>query len=78
MNTKLVEVIEGCGLEVEDALPIIEAVKATMFEVETVQYATILLRSAIQAAEPFGLVRNEDGSMVTGAMASKLGVVLVR
>ncbi|MEZ8647291.1 MULTISPECIES: hypothetical protein [Vibrio] len=78
MNEKLIEIIEGCGLEVEDAMPIIEAVKTTMFDVETVQDASILLRSAIQAAEPFGLVRNEDGSVITGAMPSKLGVVLVR
>lgn len=78
MNAKLVEVIEGCGLEVEDALPIVEAVKSTMFEAETVQEAAIQLREAIHAAEPFGLVRNEDGTVVTGALASELGVVLAR
>lgn len=47
-------------------------------EIKTVQEAAILLREAIQAAESFGLVRTQDGSVVTGALASEYGVVLVR
>lgn len=47
-------------------------------EIKTVQEAAILLREAIQAVESFGLVRTQDGSVVTGALASEHGVVLVR
>ncbi|WP_277871996.1 hypothetical protein [Enterovibrio norvegicus] len=36
------------------------------------------LRQAIQDAEEFGLVRTEDGTVITGAMPSEDGIVLVR
>ncbi|NOH68753.1 hypothetical protein [Vibrio rotiferianus] len=78
MNNKLIEIIENCGLEVEDVMPIIDAVKSSMHKAETVQDATILLREAIQIAEQFGLVRTEDGAVITGALPSEHGVVLVR
>ncbi|MBY8288655.1 hypothetical protein KW528_21610 [Vibrio fluvialis] len=35
------------------------------------------LRVAIQEAEKFGLVRTEDGSVITGAVATEHGIVLV-
>ncbi|MGL1344929.1 hypothetical protein ACSTKE_01610 [Vibrio parahaemolyticus] len=44
----------------------------------SVDEATVLLRDAIQIAEPFGLVRTEEGVVITGALASDHGVVLVR
>lgn len=34
------------------------------------------IRAAIQGAEAFGLVRTEDGSVITGAIATEFGVVL--
>lgn len=36
------------------------------------------LRDAIQDCEEFGLVRTEDGSVITGAIRSEHGVVLVK
>jgi hypothetical protein len=36
------------------------------------------LREAIQAAEEFGLVRDESGSVITGVIESEHGVVLVK
>ncbi|MBV7264356.1 hypothetical protein KCG43_20300 [Photobacterium sp. WH24] len=36
------------------------------------------LRVAIQNAEEYGLVRTEDGAVITGAVASENGFVLVR
>ncbi|MBJ4025538.1 hypothetical protein JGD41_23970, partial [Salmonella enterica subsp. enterica serovar Derby] len=36
------------------------------------------LREAIQAAEEFGLVRTEDGQVITGAQLSEHGVILVK
>ena len=36
------------------------------------------LRDAIQLCEEFGLVRTEDGSVITGAIRSEHGVVLVK
>ncbi|EDL67447.1 MULTISPECIES: hypothetical protein [Pseudomonadota] len=47
-------------------------------EIKTVQEAAILLREAIQAAEEFGLVRTEDGQVITGAQLSEHGVILVK
>lgn len=41
------------------------------------QKAVELLRAAIQEAEQFGLVRTEDGSVITGAMATEYGIMLV-
>lgn len=35
------------------------------------------LRTAIQNAEKFGLVRTENGTVVTGAVGSEHGIVLV-
>lgn len=35
------------------------------------------LRAAIQDAEQFGLVRTEDGKVITGAVESEHGIVLV-
>ncbi|WP_187985129.1 hypothetical protein [Vibrio metschnikovii] len=35
------------------------------------------LRIAIQNAEQFGLVRTEDGSVITGAIATERGIMLV-
>ena len=34
------------------------------------------LRTAIQNAEQFGLVRTEDGQVITGAIESENGIVL--
>lgn len=34
------------------------------------------IRVAIQDAEAFGLVRTEDGKVITGAIATEFGVVL--
>jgi hypothetical protein len=39
---------------------------------------TMMVREAIQAAEEFGLVRDESGSVITGAIESEHGVVLVK
>ena len=36
------------------------------------------LRDAIQSAEDFGLVRTEDGTVITGAVMSENGVVLTK
>lgn len=36
------------------------------------------LRDAIQGAEELGLVRTEDGTVITGAVKSDDGIVLVR
>ncbi|WP_417585324.1 hypothetical protein [Nitrincola sp.] len=41
------------------------------------QKAVEALREAIQEAEQFGLVRTEDGSVITGAVATEHGVMLV-
>ena len=77
MEQELITVIENCGLEVEDVKPILDAAKRTRTDkVETVQQATINLRQAIQDAEMFGLVRTQNGAVITGAMASAHGVVL--
>lgn len=38
---------------------------------------TMMVREAIQAAEEFGLVRDENGSVITGAIEGENGVVLV-
>ncbi|EKO3922815.1 hypothetical protein GCS56_000032 [Vibrio metschnikovii] len=35
------------------------------------------LRIAIQNAEQFGLVRTEDGSVITGAIEAEFGIMLV-
>lgn len=35
------------------------------------------LRTAIQEAEEFGMVRTEDGKVITGAVATDSGIVLV-
>ncbi|MDF4891579.1 hypothetical protein P3566_22070 [Vibrio parahaemolyticus] len=39
---------------------------------------TMMMREAIQAAEEFGLVRDENGSVITGAIETEHGVVLVK
>lgn len=36
-----------------------------------------VLRQAIQDAEEFGMVRTEDGTVITGAVLSEHGIVLV-
>lgn len=36
------------------------------------------LRTAIQDAEQFGMVRTEDGTVITGAVAAEDGIVLVK
>ncbi|ELI1839011.1 hypothetical protein RQV73_001678 [Vibrio fluvialis] len=41
------------------------------------QKAMELLRDAIQNAEQFGLVRTESGQVITGAIDSENGIVLV-
>ncbi|MCG6346705.1 hypothetical protein K6U40_14565 [Vibrio fluvialis] len=41
------------------------------------QKALELLRDAIQNAEQFGLVRTESGQVITGAIDSEHGFVLV-
>ncbi|HDM8166644.1 TPA: hypothetical protein P0E18_004480 [Vibrio harveyi] len=79
LTQEMIDVIHDCGWEIEDALPIISALRLSMKKnIETVQDATINLRDAIQAAEPFGLVRGEGGTVITGALASEHGVILVR
>ncbi|MGR5465305.1 hypothetical protein ACPV5G_20420 [Photobacterium damselae] len=40
--------------------------------------AVLNLREAIQAAEPFGLVRTMNGGVITGAIDSEHGVILVQ
>ncbi|EKO3414744.1 hypothetical protein N2V14_004096 [Vibrio fluvialis] len=78
MDKHLVDMIKGRGLKVEDVAPIIEEVERRSAQpVTTVQQATIALREAIQEAESFGLVRTAHGSVITGALASDHGVVLV-
>lgn len=39
---------------------------------------TMNMREAILAAEEFGVVRTQDGSVITGALASEHGVMLVK
>ncbi|WP_050498049.1 hypothetical protein [Vibrio parahaemolyticus] len=39
---------------------------------------TMNMREVILAAEEFGLVRTEDGTVITGALASEHGVMLVK
>lgn len=41
------------------------------------QKALELLRDAIQNAEQFGLVRTESGQVITGAIDTENGIVLV-
>ncbi|ELL9329711.1 hypothetical protein RX455_001464 [Vibrio fluvialis] len=41
------------------------------------QKAMELLRDAIQNAEQFGLVRTESGQVITGAIDTENGIVLV-
>lgn len=40
--------------------------------------AVIAMRNAIQSAEEFGLVRTENGQVITGANMSEDGIVLVK
>lgn len=44
----------------------------------TIEKAAEQLRVAIQVAEEFGLVRTLDGSVITGALSSEHGVMLVK
>lgn len=44
--------------------------------VENEEQAVMTLRDAIQSAELFGLVRTEDGKVITGVIVSPHGLVL--
>lgn len=57
---------------------IIDIAKGALEHLEgmTITGATMQLRVAIQDAEPFGLVRTENGQVITGASESEQGIVL--
>lgn len=40
--------------------------------------AVMVMRNAIQVAEEFGLIRTESGQVITGAVTSEDGIVLVK
>lgn len=74
MDVTIAKMIEDAGLEIDDVRHIIEAVQ----QQTKLTNVTMIMREAIVAAEEFGLVRDENGSVITGAIESEHGVVLVK